>query len=100
MSFDFTFKPEKGEAISASTTSAKNSTAFTRDEVSLYSFTEGFYVKFGDSTVTATTSAGGYDRFCAAGQYHELNTGGNQYAAVILASGTDTIHVNQWTKKR
>ncbi|UOF77787.1 hypothetical protein [Caudoviricetes sp.] len=100
MSMDFTFKPEGGQTISASTTSARNATAFTRDEVSMYSPTEGFYVKFGGSSVEATTAAGGYDRFCASGQYHELNTGGNQYVAVILASGTDTIHVNQWTKKR
>jgi len=81
MSFDFTFKPEKGEAISASTTSARNSTVLTRDEVSMYSATTGFYIKFGGSTVTAAATAGNYDRFCAAGIYHELNTGGNPHVA-------------------
>ncbi len=100
MSFDFTFKPENGQTISASDTTARNSTAFTRDEISMYSSTHGFYIKFGDNAVAAASTAGKYDRFCAAGVYHELNTGGNQYVAVILASGTDTIHVNQWTKKR
>lgn len=100
MSFDFTFKPEKGQTISASTTSAKNTYPFTRDEVRVRPVAADAYIKFGDSTVTATTSYGGYDIFCPAGEAQELNNGGNQYMAVILASGTDTIHVNQWTKKR
>jgi len=63
MSMDFTFKPEGGQTISASTTTAKNSTPFTRDEISMYSATTGFYVKFGDSSVVATAIAGGYDRY-------------------------------------
>jgi len=100
MSMDFTFKPENGQTIGASTTLARNSIAFTRDEVCIYSETSDFYLKFGASDGTVTTTSGGYDKRCLAGKEYELNTGGHQYVAVILASGTDTIHVNQWTKKR
>lgn len=99
MSYELSLYPINGTTISATTTSARNTTAFVRNEVSVYSVATGYYVKFGGSTVVATATPGGYDRYCAPGIYHELNTGGNQYMAVITASGSDTVHVNQWQKK-
>lgn len=88
--------PIRAQQISASTTTARNTNAFQKDEIHVYS-TSDMYIKLGGSTVTATTSVGGYDKFLPAGA-HDLNTRGLTHMAVILPSGTATVHVNEWTK--
>jgi len=97
MSLEIILSPISGQQISASTTTARNTTAFKRDEINLYS-TSDMYIKFGDVTVECTTSAGGYDMFLPAGS-RDLNTRGKTHMAVILSTGTATIHVNEWTKR-
>lgn len=97
MSLEIILSPINGQTISASTTSARNSTAFKRDEINVYSSSE-MYIKFGDSTVTVAATAGNYDMYLPAGS-RDLNTRGKTHMAVILVSGTATVHVNEWTKK-
>lgn len=89
-------RPKNSQEISASTTSARNTTGFKSNAIGLYSATSDFYIKLGGSDVVCTVTAGGYDKFCAQGQ-HDIDTGGATHVAVILASGTDTIFINEWT---
>lgn len=98
MTMQTTKRPTLTHEISASGTAARNTTAFRNSDISLYCADTAFYIKLGDSSVTATTTAGaGYDRYCAAGVYHDIRTGGATHVSVILASGTTTIYVNEWT---
>ncbi|MCB1532728.1 MAG: hypothetical protein KDJ35_07655 [Alphaproteobacteria bacterium] len=84
-------------AISATATSARNSTAFDGDTriISLYA-TSPVFVKFGDSSVTATTS----DHYFPAGVYYDLSIGGDTtaqygYVAVLAADTDGTVYVSE-----
>lgn len=92
-------RPINGSAhdISVSTTTARTTTKFTEPEIRIYCATAA-YLKFGDNTVEASTSA--YDFYVPAGVSVDLKTGGAGYVAVILASGTDTAYINEWTDKQ
>jgi hypothetical protein len=80
-------------SIAATTTSARNATAFATDTqiVSLYA-TVAVFLRFGSSTITATTT----DHYFPAGVYYDVSIGGEgqkQYTnlAVIRADTTDGI---------
>ena len=86
-------------AISATATSARNATAFPDDTkvVSLYA-TGAVYVKFGSSTVTATTS----DHYFPTGLYYDFAVSGgdskgprNTHVAVLAASTSCTVYVSE-----
>lgn len=83
--------------ITVSTSSARTTVKFTEPEIGIYCAT-ACYVKFGDDTVTVSTSD--YDVYVPAGQRYDLRNGGAGYAAVILASGSDTAYINEWTDKQ
>jgi hypothetical protein len=90
-------RPIRSQEIAVSTTTAR-SAALKRDEIQVFCSSD-FYIKFGDSTVTCTTTAGtGYDKRCLAGHY-DFNTGGKTHVAVILGSGSGTLYLNELTKK-
>ena len=92
-------KPVNSHEISASTTTARNSTALKNANIHFYC-SSAAYVKFGDSTVTATTTPGtGYDKYITAGVEVDLATGGATHIAVILGSGSATAYVHEWTHK-
>jgi len=98
MTMQTVLRPVNSHEISASTTTARNSTAFKNNSITLRSASD-FYIKLGGSTVTATTTAGsGYDKLCKGGVDYDINTGGATHVAVILGSGTDTIYINEWSK--
>lgn len=83
--------------ISATATSARNSTAFdsATEIVSLYA-TGPVYVKFGDSSVTATAS----DHYFPTGIYYDFSIGGDEtkqatYVAVLRADTDCTVYVSE-----
>lgn len=90
-------RPIKGSThqLSVSGTSARAG-AFVNNDVSIYCATACF-VKFGGSTVTAATN--NYDIYVPASTRVDLRSGGNTHLAVILASGSDTAYINEWSKK-
>lgn len=90
-------KPLGAHQISASGTSARNTTAFNDNTrvVSVYS-TGGLYIAFGDNTVTATTS----DHYFPAGLYYDIAIGGDKtlhtpHIAVLAESGTATVYISE-----
>lgn len=90
-------KSDGAHSISASVSSARNSTAFddaTR-VVSIYA-EEPVYIKFGDSSVTAS----GSDHYFPAGVYYDFAIGGGRAAhythvAVIAASGDGSVYISE-----
>lgn len=84
-------------SINSSTTTARNSTAFNAATrvVSLYA-TAAVYVKFGDSSVTATSS----DHYFPADTYYDFAIGGDRtghytHVAVLTLSGTGKVYVSE-----
>lgn len=84
-------------AIAAGATSARNTAAFNAETrvVSLYA-TVPVYVKFGNSSVTATAS----DHYYPAGLYYDFALGGDQtgqytHVAVLRASADGTVYVSE-----
>ena len=100
MTIQSTLRPCNSQEISASTTAAENATSFKNSDITIYCAT-ACYIKLGvDDTVTATTTAStGYDKFIPAGVLTDINTGGATYISVILGSGSDTVYLNEWSKK-
>lgn len=99
MTLQTVLRPANTHEISASTTTARNSTAFTRSDIGIYCDTAVF-VKLGGSDVEATTTAGsGYDMHIPAGARVDISTGGATHVAVITNSGSDTVYINEWTNK-
>lgn len=96
MTIQSTLTPINGDdlQLSVSTSSARTG-PFTENDVSFYCATE-CWIKFGDSTVTASTSS--YDIMVPALTMLDMRNGGNSYMAVI-SSGSDTAYINEWTKK-
>lgn len=91
-------KGNAAHSISATTSSARNSTGFGSDTqvVSLYA-TVPVFVRFGDSGVTATSS----DHYFPAGIYYDFAIGGEStgksgYVAVLRADSTNgTVYVSE-----
>lgn len=99
MSNNLMLRPIARQEISASTTSARNSTALTRDDVRVFCATSDVYINIGNSTVTATTATSGSVYFLPSGQAFDFSTKGATHIAVILASGTATVHITELTNK-
>ncbi len=83
--------------ISASATSARNSTAFNAETrvISIYASVP-VYIAFGDATVTATSS----DHYFPEGMYYDFAIGGEQAAhnthvAVLRASVDGPVYVSE-----
>ena len=92
-------RPDGAHAISATTTSARNSAAFPADTkvVSLYA-TGPVYVKFGPSTVTAANT----DHYFPTGIYYDFAISGgdtkgphNTHVAVLAAGSACTVYVSE-----
>lgn len=86
-------KASGAHAINATSSSARNSTAFGADTqvISLYA-TVAVYVKFGTSSVTATSS----DHYFPAGTYYDFSIGGGKvnhytHVAVLRVGGSDGV---------
>jgi len=84
-------------SISVTATSARNTTAFNADTriISLYA-TGPVYVKFGDSSVTATTS----DHYFPSGIYYDFSIGGdkvghNTHVAVLQVSAACDLYISE-----
>jgi hypothetical protein len=91
------FKINGAHAISASVTSARNSTAFADETrvISLYA-TQPVYIKFGDSSVTATSA----NHYFPAGVYYDVAIGGDETAhathiAVLAVSTSGTVYISE-----
>jgi hypothetical protein len=90
-------KGSNAHSISVTATSAKNSTAFDAGTriTSLYA-TEDIYIKFGDSSVIATTS----DHFFPKGTYYDFSIGGGKvkqftHIAAIQVSTPGTLYISE-----
>tara|TARA_B100001093_G_C26139488_1_gene722711 strand:- start:160 stop:495 length:336 start_codon:yes stop_codon:yes gene_type:complete len=84
-------------SISASASSARNSTAFAADTriISLYADVP-VYVRFGDSSVSASTS----DHYFPAGLYYDVALGGENTAhythiAVLRANTDGSVYISE-----
>ena len=97
MTLQTTLRPIRGSdlKIAVSDESARSG-PFIRSDIRYYCATDS-YVKLGDSTVEASDSD--FDMLVPAGQDLDFNVGGNTYLAAIIASGTDTAYINEWSKK-
>lgn len=99
MTMQTTKRPLRPQAISASTTTARNSSALQNSDIHVFC-TSDVYIKFGGSTVEASTTVlTGYDKLVPANTGVDLNTGGATHIAVILGSSTATVHIHEWTHK-
>jgi hypothetical protein len=84
-------------SIAATVTSARNSTAFSSNVrvVSVYA-TGPVYMRFGDSTVTATST----DHYFPAGVYYDFAIGGDKVGqfknlAVLRADTDCTVYISE-----
>lgn len=90
-------KPSGAHSIAATATTARNANAFAADTqiVSLYA-TGPVYVKFGDPSVTATTS----DHYFPSGVYYDFSLGGDKvphytHVAVLRVSADCALYVSE-----
>lgn len=92
-------KDNGAHALSVSSTSARNATAFadTTKVISVYA-TAAVYLNFGDSGVTATTS----DHYFPAGVYYDIAISGgsgkgphNTHVAVLRADQDCTVYISE-----
>jgi len=91
------FKDGTARALTVTATSARNSTAFAADTrvISLYA-TGPVYIKFGSSSVTATTS----DHYFPAGVYYDVAIGGGAvaqygYIAALRVDTNCTLYISE-----
>ncbi len=87
------FKTDGAHSISATSTSARNSTSFASNTrvISVYA-TGPVYIKFGDSSVTASSS----DHYFPEGVYYDIAIGGDnvgQFTHVAVLRVTDDCNV-------
>jgi hypothetical protein len=84
--------PAAAQRISASTTSARNATAFGKynGKLLIYCDSELWY-KLGNSTVTATNT----DHHLPPGMALVMDRGESDHLAVILGSGTATVYISE-----
>lgn len=92
-------RPIKGSdhELSVSGATARTTVKFTNTCIGFYCASAAF-IKFGVEDVEAATDD--YDYYIPAGVSRDLKTGGAGYVAVILASGTDTAYINEWTERQ
>lgn len=93
-------KPGKAHSIAATGTSARNATAFELDTLvlSLYA-TVPVYVRFGNASVTATSS----DHFFPEGTYYDFALSGgadgkgphHTHVAVLAAESSGTVYLSE-----
>lgn len=90
-------KQGAAHAIAASTTSARNTTAFGSDTqiISLYA-TVPVFIKFGDNSVIATTN----DHFFPSGLYYDIAIGGENtahyaYISVLRLDTNGTVYISE-----
>ena len=94
-----TLRPTNSQEISVSGTAAENAVNLKSPTLNIYCATE-CYIKLGaDDTVTATASAAGYDKLIPAGTSTDISTGGAPYVSIVLASGSDTAYIHEWTNE-
>ncbi len=90
-------KNNGAHTITSAETSARNTTAFDTETRVLSVFaTQDIYIRFGDSTVTATTS----DHFYPAGIYYDFAIGGESaghytHLAVLQQSAGGTVYISE-----
>jgi len=79
-------------SISSSAAAARNSTAFASDTkiVSVYA-DQDVYLKFGDDTVTATTS----DHFFPGSVYYDFALRGKTHLSVLRVTDDGTVYVSE-----
>lgn len=97
MTIQSTLRPISGSdlELSVSGTTARAG-PLSYNDITIYCAT-ACYIKLGGSTVESATNA--YDMYIPAATRTDIRTGGNTYIAVILASGSDTAYINEWSKK-
>lgn len=85
------------QKVTVTAASARNATAFDADTriVSLYA-TDAVYIRFGGSSVTATTS----DHYFPANTYYDIAIGGEEsnhanYIAVIRANADCILYISE-----
>ncbi len=90
-------KGADAHSISSTVITARNSTAFDSETriVSLYA-TEAVYIRFGDSSVTATTS----DHYFPSGVYYDFAIGGDRVKqstnlAVLRVDTDGTVYISE-----
>ncbi len=90
-------KDDGAHAISASSSSARNSAAFSTDTsvISVYA-TVPVYLKFGDNTVSASSS----DHYFPAGVYYDFAigdtaSGHNTHLAVLRADVDGSVYISE-----
>jgi hypothetical protein len=90
-------KPSGAHNIAVTASSARNTNAFAIDTqiVSLYA-TGAVYVKFGDATVTATTS----DHYFPSGIYYDFSIGGDKvphytHVAALRVAGDCSLYISE-----
>ena len=90
-------KDSGAHVISTSVVSARNTTAFDADTrvLSVYA-TQDVYLKFGDSSVTATTS----DHFFPAGVYYDVAIGGDgtghaTHLAALRVADDGSVYISE-----
>lgn len=90
-------RPSGAHAISATAISARNSTAFSDATriISVYA-TGAVYVKFGDATVTATSS----DHYYPSGVYYDFSIGGDKvphytHLAVLRVTDDCSVYISE-----
>lgn len=91
-------RDDAAHQITSSGTSARNSTAFNAATRIIFIYaTENIYIKFGDDTVTATTS----DHFLPAGTMFNLTIRGGKsgaqysHVAVLQVSSGGTVYISE-----
>jgi hypothetical protein len=90
-------REDKAHTINVTATSARNSTAFDAETrvVSLYA-TEDMFIRFGNSSITATTS----HHFLPAGTYYDVSLGGQgngfaSHVAAIRSTSDGTLYISE-----
>lgn len=89
--------PNGAHTIAVTSTAARNATAFDDDTrvISLYA-TDNIFIKFGDATVTATSS----DHFFPAGLYYDIAIGGDKvmhatHISALAESGDCELYISE-----
>ncbi len=90
-------KEDKAHQIASTSSSTRNATAFEDETrvISLYA-TQDVFVRFGDSSVTATNT----DHFFPAGIYYDVSIGGEKtghatHVAVLSAGVDGTLYISE-----
>jgi len=84
--------PARAQSIAVIVTSVRNSADFgAKVTIVELTPTQDMFIKFGDSTVAATSS----DIFLASGGIYTYHTNGNPRIAAIRSSADGTLHITE-----